>query len=568
MKRLLAFLTIFTALCVSFAAPALAQPPTIDPAAQLSADTAVYLEIRADDAALSTFDPLLTHLSAVVGSTPSNVTFTDLLTGLLPSIDFAADVLPWLGERFVIAAISPTDAGATPGSGVTLVLPIADADGAHAFVESLAPRIVERDVLPNNRMFYFGGIFSMAVSDSVIWLGAPGAVKPVLPGSGETLAQNAAYQQVRAALPADALVTGYLSGAGIAEAVAALSAPASPDSPTPAMIWEAALRLHPAESPQEAALLQFPPLDGAGFAFRASADRLDLTAALSLDANYPAPTLATTTAGAALLGVIPGDSFAVFTSYDVALAALPVAGLAYLGPSIGSVYTSIVASLDGSIPPTPTPTPTPTPAPPLTADALVAQVQPFIAQVESLMGMSLDELYGLVGGEYAVAVFPGAGPTIGAALYLSSPDPQRLLDTIDHVSELILTDPVNHTPLVAVEHMLVSGVNVTLLGVPGADRPALGIVNGNVLFVTMESMVSKVIASAASQTLPTPALDWRAAFGDAQEALFYLDPRTIDLYLMGRQRFPPLPLITVAGSLDARADGLFVLNLTATLSDQ
>ncbi|MCZ2096156.1 MAG: DUF3352 domain-containing protein, partial [Anaerolineae bacterium] len=204
------------------------------------------------------------------------------------------------------------------------------------------------------------------------------------------------------------------------------------------------------------------------------------------------------------------------------------------------VYTSIVASLDGSIPPTPTPTPTPTPAPPLAADALIAQIQPIIAQAESLMGMSLDELYGLIGGEYAVAVFPGAGPTIGAALYLYSPDPQRLLDIIDHVSELILTDPVNHTPLVAVGHVSVGGVDVTLLGAPGADRPALGIVNGNVLFVTMESMVSRVIASAASQTPPTPALDGAPPSRRSGRALSR--PRTIDLYVVGGQRFPPLPL--------------------------
>jgi hypothetical protein len=40
----------------------------------------------------------------------------------------------------------------------------------------------------------------------------------------------------------------------------------------------------------------------------------------------------------------------------------------------------------------------------------------------------------------------------------------------------------------------------------------------------------------------------------------------IDLYAMGRQRIPPLPLTAVAGSLDIRNNGLFVLRLTATLS--
>jgi hypothetical protein len=185
------------------------------------------------------------------------------------------------------------------------------------------------------------------------------------------------------------------------------------------------------------------------------------------------------------------------------------------------------------------------------------------------MGMSLEELYSLTSGEYAVAVFPGVGPTIGAALYLHSSDPQRLIDTIDHVSELILIDPTNGTPLVAIEHQSIGGVDVALLGVPGAgDRPALGVLGDSVLFLTLETMVSKVIASASGQTSESPALDWRDTFGDAQEALLYVDPRTVDLYVMGRQRIPPLPITDIAGSFDARADGLFVLRLAATLSGE
>ncbi len=566
MKHLFIFLVILTAFC----APVIAQDVPADPAAYLSAQTAAYLEIRSDDASLAAFDQQVARLAALSSvPAPAQVGFTDLLTGIFPAgVDFRADVLPWLADRLAVAFVLPSAGESIQSAGIVFVLPIADAAGARTFVEKLAPRVVERDILPDGTVFHYGGTFSMAVNDAAIWLGAPGAVKQVLPGTDGTLAQNPAYQRVRAALPADALATGYLSGAAVNQSIAEQQPETPPGSPSPAVLLEAALRLHPAQSPAEDALLQFPPLDGAGFAFRASADRLDLTAALSFDTSYPAPTLATATAGAALLDLIPGDSFITFASYDVSLAALPFAGLVYLGPTVSNVFTNIVASLDGTPPPTPTPTPTPTPAPPLTADAIIAQVQPIIAQAESLMGMSLDELYGLVGGEYAVAVFPGAGPTIGAALYLYSPDPQRILDTLDHVSGLILTDPANGTPLVAVEHQTIDGVDVSLIGTPGAgERPALGLINDNVLFVTMETSVPKVIAS-ASQTAPSPALEWRAAFGDGQEALLYLDPRTIDLYSLGRQRVPPLPVTAVAGSLDARADGLFVLNLTVTVPSE
>jgi hypothetical protein len=148
---------------------------------------------------------------------------------------------------------------------------------------------------------------------------------------------------------------------------------------------------------------------------------------------------------------------------------------------------------------------------------------------------------------------------------LQSSDPQRLIDTLDHVSTLILIDPTAGTPLIGVEHQTISGVDVALLGVPGAgERPAIGILGGNTLFVTMESAVAKVI-SASTQPSTTPALNWRDAFGEGQEALLYADIRTIDLYSTRQERVPPLPVSTVAGSLDMRDDGLFVLRLALTI---
>ena len=150
-----------------------------------------------------------------------------------------------------------------------------------------------------------------------------------------------------------------------------------PSMPAFAAIIEAALRLHPAQSAAEDALLQFPSLDGIGLALQVSDGQIDTTAILSLNANYPAPTLTTATAGTALLSLIPGDSFVVLDSYDLSVTTLPLAALTYLGPAIGNIFTNIVTDLNsGALLPTPTPTPSPTPAPPLTADAIIAQVQP------------------------------------------------------------------------------------------------------------------------------------------------------------------------------------------------
>ena len=181
------------------------------------------------------------------------------------------------------------------------------------------------------------------------------------------------------------------------------------------------------------------------------------------------------------------------------------------------------------------------------------------------MGMSLDEFYGLIDGEYAVAVFPGAGPTIGAALYLQSSDPQRLIDTLDHVSSLILTNPSTGAQLVTPTQTTIDGVDLTLLAVPNLAEPlALGVLDDHVLFLTLESLAPKVIDAAAARDQSAPALQWRDAFGRGQEALFYADLRTVDLYNLRVQRVPPLPIEAVAGSFDVADNGLFLLHLTAT----
>ncbi len=234
--------------------------------------------------------------------------------------------------------------------------------------------------------------------------------------------------------------------------------------------------------------------------------------------------------------------------------------LALLGPTVGSTFTSITASLDGSTPPTATPTPTPEP---ITVDTLVAQAQPVIAQAESLLGMSLADMHSLLGGEYAVAVFPGPGPLMGEALYLKTSDPNRIIDTVEHVTKLVLLDPQTGKQLIDVQRTTVSGTPVALLSIYGyTDRLALGVVGDKVLFLTSESALPQVIAAAQKPDSSAPALTWRDTFGAGQSALVYADPRTIDLYLTRVARNPPLPVKLAAGSLEVGANGLFTLHVT------
>ncbi len=564
MKRLFIFLIVL----LSLSAPVLAQELTPDPASYLPADVPVYIQIDLSADGQAQFAAIASAARGMIGVPTAYATGADALdafvTTWLPALN-VADVLPWVGARAGLAFTKDADGNI---SQFVYVLPVADRGAAQAFIDNAVGSSSDRETVGGVPVIH-GDSFTVADGGDVLWLGTSAGIDTVFHAPPLNLAQSAAYQRALAALPANAALTGYVNASVLADALDQYQRGLPPDAPSFATLAEAALRLHPAQSAMEDALLQSPHLNGIGFAVQSSGDQINLTAALSLDAQYPAPTLTTATAGTALLSLIPGDSFAVLDSYDVSTAALPLAGYAYLGISTAQYFTVIESRNSlGTPDPTPTPTPSPTPPPPPTADALIAQVQPIITQVTSLLGLSLDELYSLTNGEYAIAVFPGAGPTIGAALYLQSSDPQRLIDALDHVSTLILSDPTTGTPLVGIEHQSISGVDVALLGVPGVgERPAVGILNGNVLFVTMESTVSKVIASAQSQTPATPALNWRDAFGAGQDALLYLDPRMVDLYTLRQQRIPPLPATAIAGSLDMRDNGLFVLRLTATVGN-
>ncbi len=565
MTRLFAFLMLVLTLTLS--TPALAQTTTTSPAAYLPNDVPAYIEIRVDSSGQTALNQLGTLAFQLNGTANTQIDVIDMLvtsalSSSFPGLDVRTDVLPWLGDSVAIA-LSNGDSE-TFGSSL-FVLPVRDSAGAQAFIAKYMPDVQPQSVAGVN--VYQINDTELAMGTDVIWLGATPVIDAFLKSPMfQRLIDNPRYQKVRAALPVDAAVSAYVSGSFLAAAAADMEASQSPDAPSAAAIVEAALRIHPAQSAAEDALLKWPNLDGVGLALQVTDGQIDMTAILSLNAQYPAPTLTNATAGTALLSLIPGDSFVVLDSYDLSVTTIPVAALTYLGPAIGSIFTNIATDLQsGALLPTPTPTPSPTPAPPLTADGIIAQVQPILAQAQSTMGLSLDQLYSLIDDEYAIAVFPGVGPTVGEALYLQSSDPQKIIDTLDHVSKLILTDPTVGTQLLTLSHSTVEGVDVvTVDGAGTSDRPALGILPNNVLFVTMESTVSKVIESANNQSPAAPALNWRNSFGDAQEALLYLDPQTLDLYATRTVRNPPLPLTAVAASFDVQANGLFVLHLIAT----
>ncbi|HVU10563.1 MAG TPA: DUF3352 domain-containing protein [Phototrophicaceae bacterium] len=551
MKRLLLLLLIGVLLALS--TPVLAQTATVDPASYLPADTPLYAETRTDSTGLSDNDQIVNFGQQLLNPGQPTLPSSILLGGisdLLPGIDITTDVLPWLGDHVGIAAMSLDDTASQ-----IVVLPVHDASGALAFITKATAGVTPEAVAGVN--LYTTSTASLLVGGNVIWLGAPTAISqfvktPML----ARLSDNPQYQQVRAALPANADSILYASPAYVAGVLAS-----SPAASSSVALFQAGLRLHPAQSAAEDALLQSPALNGMGLAFQMTGSNLQMTGALSVNTQYPAPTLPNASAGTALIHLIPGNSFFVVDSYDLATAAVPLLEVALSGTPITSEFHALVGGAETTLPATPSP------AAPITADALVTQFQPLITQVTSLSGLPLDQFYSLIDGEYAVAVFPGAGPIVGAALYLQSSDPQQIIDALDHASHLILINPVSGQQLMNVDHGTVSGTPITYISVPNiADRFALGVIDKNVLFVTQESTLQPVLDAAQKQTPTSPAVSAISAFDAGQEALFYADPRTIDLYNLREQRTPPLPMTAVAGSVDVQGNGLFLLHLTVTMA--
>ena len=537
----------FALLCalvlLSFAMPAAAQGGA-DPANFLPATVSQYFELSTGHADLEQLRHLLQAIAGFASSEPSDGDILDrVILGSAPGltyigIDSVEDIISWTGENTGVGFYYNGD----PDPAVTLVFPISDTEGAQTFVDNM---IAEAETLQTSglaELYDLGSGFTLAISDDVIWLGTLYAIEQSISGLEDgTLADADWYNNVKNQLPAYPLVSGYVNGEWVVARVAQQEAMSSPDVPSAAVLMETILRIHPAESAMEEALLQFPPFIGAGFAMDYADGRLDVTGAAVLDATYPAPTLTTETAGVGLLDVIPADSVLVFDTYDASVLSGFVGYLALIGPAIGNIFDEIVSGLQNPGVPTPTPTPTPTPLPPPTADDLIAQAQPIIQQAESMLGISLEELYSLINGELAIALFPSNAPlstsdigalvTPGFALYLQTSDTERLLEVIDKSTEsfsLLMNSPFSTAPAIQFEIETIDGVEVTYVGVEdGFIRAAYGILDGDILFVTIEPYLETVLDAAGDDTSITQTRAWHndvyESFGTGQEALLFLD---------------------------------------------
>lgn len=576
MKRLM---LLVGSLILVIALPVWAQS-SLDPAAFVPASISQYYEVQTDEDGLNTFRSFYEHYLRLAQIDAPEGDLVDMaILGTMPGlrnagIESVDDIVGWTGGRVGVVAFNVADPEMFPNPVMALVLPVSDADGAQAFVERLTAEAGEAETVNGMTITELNEAFTLGVTDEVIWLGVRPAIEAAIDGLTDgTLADAGWYQQVKSQLPA-ALITGYASPDWARAEVAMEESFSSPSNPSAATLLQAALMLHPAESEMEDAFMDLPPFTGAGFAVNYVDGRMDITGTALVDATYAAPTLTTETAGAGLLDLVPADSYVVYDMYDSVTLTAAVGGLAFMGPAIGNVFDNIVASLENPYAPTPTPTPTPTPMPPPTASELVAQAQPVLRQIEAMLGMPVDELYGLVNGEFAVAVFPTSSTPpsanmplpVGGALWLQTDDPERVLETVENAMLLLGLGS-------AVDTETVGGVEVHTVSIPNTpDRPVYGILGDDVVFVTIESSLQAVLNAASddvsiANTRAFPN-DLYTGFGSDQEAFLYADlTKTVNVTNSQNPWTEPQQLGRLIGSADFAADGVFLLHLSWILPE-
>ena len=576
---------VFALLLLVITVPATAQADG-DPADYLPASISQYLEVRTDEASLEQLRALVQVVARLANSEVAADEALDLaMMGFAPQLGFAGiesvdDLLAWTGGRVGLGTYAPVDPTGMNGSQMTLVFPIADAEGASAFVESLMADAEPLQTLGSVQLYMLDQELTLAAADETIWLGSLEAVEQTLDDlENGTLSSADWFNRVKSQLPAEALMAGYVNGAWVGTQISMQESFSGPSSPSAEAIFEAVLRIHPAVSEMEDAFLQMPPFLGAGFSLDYVDGRADITGAAIVAATYPAPTLTTESAGAELLDVIPADSYAVYDMYDAVLLCAAVGGLGLMGPAIGSVFDNIVFELENPGAPTPTPTPTPTPLPPPTAAELIDQAQPYILQIEAILGIPLEEAYSLINGEFAIAAFPnpqtgsitGGIPAPGVALWLQSSDAPQLIDVVQESINSVLALSAGMTgvsPADMFAQETVNGVDVTFVSLPDTpERAAYGIVNENVVFVTTERSLETVISAAGddisiTETRAFPGEIYQS-FGTGQEALFFADLAKIQSAMRGPyDTGEPQDIGRMIASADVAENGNFLLRLS------
>ena len=211
-RRLIAIAVLAVALVVAAALALGAGERDQDRAAAfVPRDALLYIQVagdREDDQAF--------RAARLAGKVPAIVelrtAFLERLTATGGSFDWNRDVRPWLGDEAVVAVVGPAPTAARS----LLVLRAEDEDAARRFGQRLAGATQGRE---HRGVEVFGkGDVAAALDGGFLLVGPPDAVRGALDvhrGAAPSLAADATFRRLGEQLPADRLVHGYASRAGL-----------------------------------------------------------------------------------------------------------------------------------------------------------------------------------------------------------------------------------------------------------------------------------------------------------------------------------------------------------------
>ncbi|MBC7812467.1 MAG: DUF3352 domain-containing protein, partial [Burkholderiales bacterium] len=478
--------------------------------------------------------------------------------------DYETNILPWVGHRIGVTGEADMS---TPGE-YALIMPVdpGSSAGALADFESLiASTWGEGTSLSSIQgvTVYTSGTASVAFASNVgVVIAGPEAIVSGALGivRGEpSLASDAAFMRIRAALPLDsAWAHAYFSGEFLAEQI-------GPQGVAGAQEFERFLfESTPSQSEIETALLEVDWIEGVGFAIELEDEELTFSGAVTVDAQYTAPSHASE-----LLPYIPDKAFYVLDSRNLGEIGLSGAALftLILGPSVDSVFNNIVASLEQAATPTPVPMPS--------FDDNVAQARMMFSMVAAQFGMTVDEFVDAFSGEFAVTVFPAEGmafdsvPGLGGAAFMQSDNPDEIITALDTLLPNLNEFGAGTASLERHEESI-DGVDVVIWSDNDSDLLGYGALDGSVVFLATGNALSIAIAGRSEQA---PAINIEG------DAFVYFN---VSGYIaamtntpMGADGFTPFMEIAEVSSqfdaadatFDIQDDGVFVGRVTFYLAE-
>jgi hypothetical protein len=192
-------------------------PPATGAAAIVPADALVYLHLSTDPSR-----PAVKHALALAARTPTSPALPALAAdlgarlGAGGSIDFARDVLPWLGKEAAIALLDTT----TSTAGALIVVDVADGPSARAFITRIG---ATHGAVDHGVQIFDRGSTEFAFVSHYLVIGPDSSIRAaidVADGGARSLAQSEVYARAASGEPDGRVLDVYASASGVRRVLA------------------------------------------------------------------------------------------------------------------------------------------------------------------------------------------------------------------------------------------------------------------------------------------------------------------------------------------------------------